>query len=63
MAESWAGEYLQMVEDCEKRESRINEWEQGFIDSVRRSLENEFPLSKKQVEALENIWEKATAKG
>lgn len=25
--ETWADEYLTMIEDCEKRESRLTEWE------------------------------------
>ena len=38
---TWADEYLTMVEDCEKRESRLTPWEAGFIDSVRNLLEQE----------------------
>lgn len=60
---TWCDEYSQMVEDCEKRESRLTEWEQNFIDSIRHRLENERPLSSKQMETLDNIWEKATANG
>jgi len=52
-----------MVEDCEKRESRLTEWEAGFIDSIRHQLEAERPLSEKQAEALDKIWEQATARG
>ena len=60
---TWTDEYLTMVEDCEKRESRLTEWEQGFIDSVRNQLEREKPLSPNQIETLEQIWERATANG
>ena len=56
-------ECLTMVEDCEKRESRLTEWEAGFIDSIRHQLEAERPLSEKQAEALDKIWEQATARG
>lgn len=31
-------EALQLVADCEARESRLSEWEAGFIDSIRRQL-------------------------
>lgn len=59
----WTDELLTMVEDCEKRESRLTEWEAGFIDSVRGWLESEKPLSKKQIEMLERVWERATKNG
>ena len=60
---TWVDEYMQMVEDCEKRESRLTEWEQGFIDSIRHRLEQGNPLTPKQTETLEKIWERATARG
>lgn len=60
---TWIDEYMQLVEDCEKRESRITEWEQEFIDSIRNQLECERPLSDKQTEILDQIWEKATKNG
>ena len=31
----WTTEYLTMLDDCEKREDRLTEWECGFIDSLR----------------------------
>ena len=60
---TWVDEYLTMVEDCEKRESRLTDWETGFIDSIRNRLERELPLSAKQTEILDKIWERATARG
>lgn len=60
---TWVDEYMTLVEDCEKRESRLTEWEQGFIDSIRKQLEREKPLSTKQTETLDRIWEKATERG
>jgi hypothetical protein len=60
---SWASEYLKLVDDCEKRESRLTEWEAGFIDSIRSQLEREKPLSQKQTETLDRIWERVTANG
>lgn len=60
---TWVDEYLTLVEDCEKRESRLTEWETGFVDSIRRRLEKEQRLSAKQIETLDSIWERATATG
>lgn len=56
-------ELFAMIDDCETRESRLTEWESGFIDSIRNQLEDGKRLSEKQEATLNNIWEKATAKG
>ena len=60
---NWTEEYLQQVEDCEARESRLTEWEQGFIASIRDQLEAERPLSRAQTTKLDQIWEAATERG
>ena len=54
---------LQMVDDCEKRESRLTDWEAGFVDSIKTTLLDERPISKKQIDALNEIWERATENG
>ena len=58
---TWIDEHLTQVDDCEKRESRLTEWESGFVDSIRHQLENEKPLSAKQIETLDKIWERVTS--
>lgn len=63
MSGGWTQEYLTMVEDCEKRDSWLTDWERGFIDSISKRLEDEQGLSERQIETLENIWERVTAKG
>lgn len=60
---TWVKEYLTLVEDCEERESRLTEWEIDFLDSIRHRLEKGQPLSTKQIETLDKIWERATARG
>ena len=60
---TWVHEYLSLVSDCEMRESRLTEWEQGFIASIRERLEKELPLTPKQTDTLDKIWERATARG
>jgi len=60
---TWVDEYITLVEDCEKRESKLTEWEAGFIDSIRHQLQNAKPLSPKQTETLDKIWERVTARG
>lgn len=59
----WSSEYLKMCEDCEKRESCMTEWECNFIDSLQRQLAAERQPSPKQIEVLDRIWEKVTARG
>jgi hypothetical protein len=61
--ESWAEEYHQMIHDCELRESRLNDWERNFINSLDRQLASGKRPTKMQEETLEAIWDKATKKG
>ena len=49
-----------MIADCEKRESKLSEWEAGFIDSIGKQLADNGRLSKKQLDRLEEIWERVT---
>jgi len=60
---TWQDEYQTMINDCEKREPRLSEWDAGFIDSVGKQLERDKPLPQKQIEKLEQIWERATKNG
>lgn len=53
-------DHLQLVEDCEARESKLTDWERGFIDSVGRVLRNGGRLTDKQAETLNTIWDKVT---
>jgi len=65
MKRNWINEYLEMIKDCENRESRMTEWECKFISSLRDKLEltNPFPLTEKQVEKLDDIWNRITEEG
>lgn len=51
----------QMVDDCEARESRLNDWEGEFISSIDGKLWCD--LSEKQRAKLESIWERVTENG
>lgn len=53
----------QMLKDCEDRESRLTEWERGFIDSIQRQWQLKGSLSSRQDAILESIWDRVTAKG
>lgn len=59
----WAEEYLQLIEDCEARESRLSEWEREFVSSLRSQIERGKVPSTKQITSLNETWERVTAKG
>lgn len=60
---TWADEYLTMLDDCEKREDRLSDWERGFVDSLRRQIEQGRRPSQKQIDTLDATWERATKRG
>lgn len=53
-------EHAVMIDDCERRESKLTDWERGFIDAVARQIATR-PLSQKQAATLDRIWEQVTA--
>ena len=60
---TWADEYMTLIEDCEKREERLNDWERGFVDSLRSQIEQGRRPTPKQIESLDGVWERATKRG
>lgn len=53
-----AKEYQTMIDDLERHESRLTEWERDFLDSIGNRLAEDTPLTNKQKEVLSRIWEK-----
>ncbi len=49
-----------MISDCEKRESKLDDWEQGFIDSISKRVGDGKSLTDKQIARLDSIWERIT---
>lgn len=60
---TWASPYIALIEDCEKRESKLSDWERNFIDSLRRQIEQGRAPTPKQVDTLDSLWEKVTRNG
>ena len=60
---TWVEEYQQLVTDCLNRKSKISDWDAQFIDSINTQLSQERPLTPKQTNKLDEIWEKATKQG
>lgn len=52
-----------LIADCEARESRLSDWEAGFIDSIKAQITDGRGLTERQAATLEKIWDKATEKG
>lgn len=48
-----------MLQDCNRLHRKLNDWEQGFIDSLNQ-LTDVGNISYKQYETLERIWERIT---
>ena len=63
MTDTMRDEHLQLIDDCEKRESHLSDWERGFVDSIARRIQNGGMLTVKQEETLNAIWERATKNG
>ena len=63
MADEWQDEYLAMIHDCEQREGRLSDWERGFIDSLAQQIERGKVPTPKQVDRLNETWERVTARG
>jgi len=53
-------DHVAMVADCIQRESKLSDWERGFIDSLDNRLGAGFSLTDKQAARLDDIWEKVT---
>jgi hypothetical protein len=63
MEERGMTEHEQMVKDCEERESRLTDWERGFIDGIGRRLAQGLRLTVPQAVLLDEVWDKATENG
>ena len=53
-------ETMTMINDCQDREKKMNEWEREFMDSIRSQLVSTGNLSEKQLAILNRVWEKVT---
>ena len=56
-------EQTSMIEDCQKRESQLTDWEVKFLDSTDHLMGKGFGLTMPQDKTLTDIWERVTANG
>jgi len=54
---------VSMIEDCQKRESQLTNWEVKFLDSVDHLMGKGFGLTMMQDKTLTAIWERVTDNG
>lgn len=59
----WTDEYITLIDDCEKRDSKLSAWDVDFLVSIRARLERKQPLTPKQSNILDDILERATKNG
>lgn len=48
-----------MIDDCFKREKKLNDWERKFLHSICEQIDR--GLSPAQADKLEAIWDKVTS--
>lgn len=56
-------EIAQMIDDCQNRESQLNDWERSFLSTCGNMSDKNIMLSQPQLENLNRIWERVTANG
>jgi len=60
MQENNTEEQRTLINDCLNRISKLTDWESRFMANIRIRLEANKPLTEKQDELLNEIWEKVT---
>lgn len=53
-------EYIQMINDCFERESKLSDWERRFMSTCLDMTDKHIMLSARQREILTNVWERVT---
>jgi hypothetical protein len=59
----WTDEYREQIADCRKRERQLSAWDVDFLASIEERLDDRRPLSQKQINCLDDIWERVTRRG
>lgn len=53
-------ENVQMIKDCEDRESKLTNWELGFIAGISQRVADGRALTDQQAATLNEIWDRIT---
>lgn len=54
-------EIEQMISDIEARESKLSDWERGFVDSISSSMVRHGRITDTQDAKLTEIWDRVTS--
>jgi len=54
-------EIVILLNDCEKRLKKLNDWEKEFITNISKQYYTKKTLNQSQIDCLNKIWEKATS--
>lgn len=57
---AWEDEISTLIEDCENRSHKLDDWELSFVDSLKHQITKGQRPSQKQEDRLNEIWEKVT---
>ena len=52
--------HLHWIEQCQLSSDRLSDWEDQFVESVKRQLEKKGSISSNQAEILERIYSEKT---
>lgn len=53
-------EQILMIKDCEEREEKLSDWERNFVQSLRERVDKNLSLTDRQIEKLNQIWDRIT---
>ena len=56
-------EQIPMIEDCENRDTKMNDWQCGFIDSISIKMADGKGLTVNEINKLNETWEMVTENG
>lgn len=56
-------DYKAMIDDCLVREKKLTEWETEFMESLEEQITEKDFITEKQIDVLNRVWERVTARG
>lgn len=60
---AWQFEYREMIRACLRHPRKLEYVDRSFLERLTDDLDNDSMLAGHQIERLESIWERVTAKG
>ena len=60
---TWTDAYYDTIKACRRQKHLLKQWDISFLDSIENYLNQEKPLTHKQIQALDKIWQRVTKFG